>query len=147
MRAPSAPIQTLATFAGATFLLAGILGFIPGITSRHGDLAFAGHGSRAQLLGIFQVSILLNLVHLLFGIAGLAAARAQARARGFLVGGGAIYLALWLLGLANGGDWIPLNTADNWLDFGLGSGMIGLGLATSGAFRQAPHQNDAAITR
>ena len=87
MRAPSAPIQTLATFGGATFLLAAILGFIPGITSRHEDLAFAGRGSRAQLLGIFQVSILLNLVHLLFGIAGLAAARAQARARGFLVKG------------------------------------------------------------
>jgi len=147
VRAPSAPIQTLATFAGATFLLAGILGFIPGITSRHEDLAFAGHGSHAQLLGIFQVSILQNLVHLLFGIAGLAMARTWAGARTFLVGGGAFYLALWLLGLVNGGDWIPVNTADNWLDFGLGSGMIGLGLVTARAFGQAPHQNDAAITR
>ena len=142
-----APIQTLATFAGVTFLLAGILGFIPGITSRHADLAFAGHGSRAQLLGIFQVSILQNVVHLLFGAAGLATARTQATARTFLVGGGAFYLALSVLGLVNGGDWIPVNAADNWLDFGLGSGMILLGLATPRAFRQAPHQNDAAITR
>jgi len=135
VRAPGAPIQTLATFAGATFLLVGILGFIPGITSRHDDLAFAGQGSRAQLFGVFQVSILQNLVHLLFGIAGLATARTQAGARTFLVGGGAVYLALWFIGLVNGGDWIPLNTADNWLDFGLGSGMVGLGLATPGAFR------------
>jgi len=146
VRAPSAPIQTLATFAGATFLLVGILGFIPGITSRYEDLAFAGHDSRAQLLGIFQVSILQNLVHLLFGVAGLGTARSWAAARTFLVGGGAFYLALWLLGLVNGGDWIPVNTADNWLHFALGSGMIGLGLVTARAFDQAPHQNDAAIT-
>ena len=120
-------VQTLATAVGATFLLVGILGFIPGITTHYGDMSFAGHDSGAKLLGIFQVSILHNIVHLLFGIVGLALARAADTARTYLVGGGVVYLALWVLGIVGGGDWIPVNTADNWLHFILGIGMIGLG--------------------
>ena len=49
------------------FLLVGILGFIPGITTGYDDLSFAGHHSEAELLGIFQVSVLHNLVHVAFG--------------------------------------------------------------------------------
>jgi hypothetical protein len=120
---------------GAVFVLVGILGFIPGITSSYSDMSFAGHGSGAMLLGIFQVSILHNIVHLLFGIAGLAAARSASGSRAFLVGGGIIYLVLWIYGLLVGqtssANFVPLNTADNWLHFVLGVGMIGLGLALS----------------
>ena len=121
------PIQSLALLVGAVFLLVGILGFIPGITTHYGDMSFAGHGSDAKLLGIFQVSILHNIVHLLFGVVGIALAKAPETARQFLVGGGVVYLALWVLGIVGGADWIPVNTADNWLHFGLGVGMIGLG--------------------
>ena len=64
-------VTTAAKVVGAVFLLVGILGFIPGVTSSYGSLAFAGHMSEAKLLGIFQVSILHNIVHILFGIAGL----------------------------------------------------------------------------
>src|SRR3712207_2099398 len=60
---------------GAVFLLVGVLGFIPGITSNYDAMEFAGHESGAELLGIFQVSILHNIVHLLFGVAGLAMAK------------------------------------------------------------------------
>jgi hypothetical protein len=115
------------------FLLVGILGFIPGITTHYGDMSFAGHGSGAKLLGIFQVSILHNLVHLLFGIVGLALAKTADGARTFLIGGGVVYLVLWLLGIVGGGDWIPVNTADNWLHFVLGVAMIGLGFVTGRA--------------
>jgi hypothetical protein len=73
-----------------------VLGFIPGITTNLGDLSFAGHHSDARLFGLFQVSILHNIVHLLFGIAGLAIARTAAQARTYLVFGGAIYLVLFL---------------------------------------------------
>jgi hypothetical protein len=121
------PVQTAALLVGAVFLAVGILGFIPGITTDYGDIAFAGEGSDAMLLGIFEVSILHNIVHLLFGIAGLALARTIDGSRTYLIGGGALYLALWLLGLVGGASWIPANTADNWLHFGLGVGMIGLG--------------------
>jgi hypothetical protein len=124
------PVQTVAMLVGAVFLAVGILGFIPGITTDYGDIAFAGEGSDAKLLGIFEVSILHNIVHLIFGIAGLALARTFEGARTYLIGGGAVYLALWLLGLVGGAGWIPSNTADNWLHFGLGVGMIGLGYVT-----------------
>ncbi len=140
------PVQTLAMFAGATLLLIGIFGFIPGVTSHYGDMAFAGRGSGAQLLGIFRTSVLENLIYLLSGIVGLVIARTHTGARRFLVVGGAVFLALWLLGVVNGGGWIPVNGADDWLHFALGIGMVGLGLATARAFGQAPHQNDAAIT-
>ena len=100
-------VQTLAMVVGAIFLAVGILGFIPGITTDYDELAFAGEDSTAELFGIFQVSILHNIVHLIFGIAGLALARTIDGARTYLIGGGVIYLALWLLGLVGGGDWIP----------------------------------------
>jgi hypothetical protein len=125
------PAQSLALLLGIAFLAVGILGFIPGITTHYGDMAFAGDDSASELLGVFQVSILHNLVHLLFGIAGLALARTAEGARTFLLGGGAVYGLLWLLGLIGGADWIPANTADNWLHFALAAVLVGGGIATS----------------
>jgi hypothetical protein len=125
-------IQLAALAVGGVFLLVGILGFIPGITTDYGTMQFAGHESQAKLLGVFQVSILHNIVHLIFGIAGIMAARSISGARGYLVGGGAVYLVLWLYGLFIGHDsaanFVPLNTADNWLHLLLGVGMIAIGL-------------------
>jgi len=122
-----------AALVGVVFLLVGILGFIPGITTNLYDgLEFAGHEGDAKLLGLFEVSVLHNIVHLLFGVAGLALARTWAGARTFLIGGGAIYLVLWLYGLVvdqdSSANFVPLNDADNWLHFLLGVGMIGLGV-------------------
>lgn len=124
--------MNVARLFGIVFLLVGILGFVPGITTNYGDMAFAGDASEAKLLGIFQVSILHNIVHLLFGVAGLAMARAASTARTFLIGGGVIYLVLWLYGLFidhdSAANFVPLNAADNWLHFVLGLGMIALGV-------------------
>jgi hypothetical protein len=124
-------IQSIAMLFGGVFLLLGILGFIPGITTNYDELGFAGVDSEAELLGIFQVSILHNIVHLAFGIAGLALAKTLEGARTFLIGGGVIYLVLWLYGLLidRGGDanFIPINTAVNWLHFGLAVVMIAAG--------------------
>jgi hypothetical protein len=127
-------VCTAAMVVGAVFLLVGVLGFIPGITTHYGQMEFAGHQSDAKLLGIFQVSILHNLVHLAFGVAGVAAGRASASAaRAFLIGGGIIYLVLWVYGLVTDrnsqANFVPLNNADDWLHLVLGIGMIGLGLA------------------
>lgn len=124
-------IQTLALVVGAVFLLVGILGFIPGITTHYGDMSFGGEYSGAKLLGLFQVSILHNIVHLIFGVAGILLARTGALAWLYLVGGGVIYLVLWLYGLLiptdSAANFVPLNTADNWLHLLLGLGMIALG--------------------
>jgi hypothetical protein len=125
-------VQQAALLVGAVFLLVGVLGFIPGITTDYDTMKFAEHDSEAELLGLFQVSILHNIVHLLFGIAGVAMARAASTARTFLIGGGAIYLVLWIYGLIidhdSAANFVPLNTADNWLHFALGLGMIALGV-------------------
>jgi hypothetical protein len=126
-------VQSLAALVGVVFLLVGILGFVPGITTHYGDLSFAGHGSGAKLLGIFQVSILHNIVHLLFGVVGLVLAKTADGARTYFLGGGSVYLLLWVVGLAGAAEWIPANTADNWLHFGLGVGMILLGLVAGRA--------------
>jgi Domain of unknown function (DUF4383) len=124
------PVQNAARLVGIVFLLAGIAGFIPGITTNLYDgLEFTGSDGNAELLGLFEVSILHNIVHGLFGIAGLALAATASGARTFLVGGGAIYLVLWLLGIIGGADWIPSNSADNWLHLVLGVAMIGVGVA------------------
>ena len=48
-----------------------------------------------------------------------------------MIGGGAIYLVLFLLGILGGGEWIPVNDADHWLHLGLGVGMIALGYLTA----------------
>src|SRR5829696_9601872 len=92
------PLQTAAQAVGGVFLAIGILGFIPGITSDYDTMTFASENSNAELLGIFQVNVLHNIVHVLFGIAGIAAARYFDSSRLFLLGGGAIYAVLWLYG-------------------------------------------------
>jgi hypothetical protein len=124
-------VQQSAAVVGVVFLVVGILGFVPGFTTHYGELSFAGHGSGAKLFNLFQVSVLHNLVHLAFGVAGIVLAKAPGSARTYLIGGGAVYLALWALGVIGGGSWIPVDTADNWLHFLLGAGMIGLGFAAT----------------
>lgn len=102
---------------------------MPGVTTGLYDgLEFSGEGSDAELLGLFRVSVLHNVVHLLFGISGLALARTVSGARSFLLGAGAIYVVLWLLGLVGGLDWLPANRADHWLHLVVGAALIGAGV-------------------
>ena len=125
-------VQSAALLAGIVFLVVGILGFVPGITTHYGDLSFAGHDSGAKLLGIFQTSILHNVVHLLFGLVGIAMARSWEGARTFLIAGGVVYLVLFVYGLLAHGDssanFIPVNSADNVLHVAFGVAMIALGV-------------------
>jgi hypothetical protein len=125
-------VQSAALLVGILLFAVGILGFVPGITTHYGDLSFAGHDSGAKLLGIFQTSILHNVVHLLFGLAGIAMARSWEGARTFLIAGGTIYLVLFVYGLlahgSSGANFIPVNSADNVLHVALGVAMIALGL-------------------
>src|SRR4051812_33840553 len=125
-------VKTLASVVGAVFLLVGILGFIPGIVTNYSNLHFLGpkpfgHANDPELLGLFHISILHNIVHLLFGVAGLAMARTAKSATSYLLGGGVIYLVLTVYGFLISGrqnsataNFVPLNNADNVLHLLLG---------------------------
>lgn len=125
-------IQKAALAVGVVFLLVGILGFIPGITSNFDQLGFAGSGSEAALLGIFQVSVLHNIVHLLFGVAGVVMAKTVTGAYNFLLWGGVIYAVLFIYGLVvphdSAANFVPVNAADNILHLVLAIAMIALAL-------------------
>lgn len=127
---------------GAAFLLVGVLGFIPGITSNFDEMKFAGTDSQAELLGIFQVSVLHNIVHLLFGALGIWAARAWVTARGFLLAAGAVYLVLFVYGMVVDRDadanFVPVNAADDWLHLVLALGMLAVGLLAGRRWEDDP---------
>ena len=139
-RMTATPVQTAATVVAAVFLLVGVLGFVPGVTTDYDTMEFAGHDSEAKLLGVFQVSILHNIVHLLFGVVGLALARTAKGARNFLIGGGIVYAVLWLYGLIvdedSSANFVPMNNADDWLHLVLAIGTVALGLLLGGTRRR-----------
>jgi hypothetical protein len=140
-------VQLAATAVGATFVLVAVLGFVPGITTSYSELSFAGHESEAKLLGLFQVSVLHNIVHGLFGVIGLVMAKSVAGARSFLIGGGIVYLVLTAYGsvidLDSAINFVPVNVADNFLHLALGAAMIGLGVVLG---KQAAHSTGTGST-
>ena len=131
---------------GAAFLVVGVLGFIPGVTTDYDLLQWAGHHSGAKLFGVFAVSGLHNVVHLAFGVAGFMLARTYAKARAYFLIGGFAYLGLWVYGLlidhGSPANIVPVNNADNWLHFGLGVGMLSVGRDARGPARpdETPQQ-------
>lgn len=128
-------IQVAAMVFGVVFLLVGAAGFIPGITTHYDRLSnFDGEG--ALLLGIFGINFLESIVHLLYGAAGLAAARSASASRSYFLVGGAVYILLWIYGLVvdleSSANFIGINVAANWLHFVLGVVMVGIGLVLGG---------------
>jgi uncharacterized membrane protein YuzA (DUF378 family) len=127
--------RQFARLFGIAFLLVGIAGFIPGITSNFDDLAFAGDSSDAEIFGLFQTSILHNIVHLLFGIAGIVMSRRWDQASNYLLGSGIIYVLFVVYGLFVGkddgsGNIIPFNNEDDVLHGVLALGLLGAWAAT-----------------
>lgn len=125
-------VQGAALFVGTGYLILGALGFLPGVTTHHDTLQWAGHGSDALLFGVFAVSGLHNVVHLLLGAAGMICARTYAASRAYLLAGGITLLGVCIYRAATGNGDIsavfPLNGADNWLHVTLGVVMLILGL-------------------
>jgi hypothetical protein len=74
-------MQIVAIVFGAIYLVAGILGFF-----------------NHELLGIFKVNLIHNLVHLALGLGGLAAASSAANSKTFCQVGAVILLLLGVIG-------------------------------------------------
>jgi hypothetical protein len=91
--------KAFALLFGIVFLMAGFAGFIPGLSPmhHHPDLIVTAQSRLA--LGLFPVNVLHNLVHILFGIWGLAAARSPGAATLYAKGVAIIYALLTVMGL------------------------------------------------
>ncbi|MDQ0679595.1 hypothetical protein QFZ30_002977 [Arthrobacter pascens] len=126
-----ADVQNAGMGVGIVLMLVGVLGFIPGITTQYSELMFLGPDSHAMFLGLFQVSMLLNIVQLAIGATGWAMSRTEHGARNYLMGAGALYIVLSIFGLSVGVDsaanFLSLNMPDNWTHLVLGVLMIAAG--------------------
>lgn len=135
-------MRTFALVYGLVFTLVGLLGFVPGLVSPpvgHPDLAIDGmHG---RLLGLFPVNWLHNLIHLAFGIWGLAASRGWGASRAYARSVAVIYAVLAVMGLIPGLNTtfglVPIHGNDIWLH-----ALLAAGAAYFGWFVRAP----AAVT-
>jgi uncharacterized protein DUF4383 len=85
-------VQTVALAFGIVYLLVGILGLLP----------FAGGTytqANSNLLGFVPINLLHNIVHLVIGIAGIAAAGSLARSRQFCQVFGVVLILIGVVGI------------------------------------------------
>lgn len=111
-------VRTFAVVFGLVFLLIGIVGFVPGLTAEHINADMRVQSGLGLVLGLFPVNVLHNLVHLTFGVWGLAA-RTDGAAHLYARAVAVIYFVLTLMGLVPGLNttfgFIPLYGHDVWL--------------------------------
>ena len=117
-------VQRVALIFGVVFLLVGVAGLLT-----EGGTSMEGHG---ELLGLFPVNLLHNIVHLLFGVWGIAASRSWDGAKAYTRIAGVIYIVLAVLGLIepDGFGLVPLGGNDVWLHAVLGVVLAGVGFTT-----------------
>ena len=124
-------VKSAAILFGLVFLIVGICGFFPSITTPMPD------GDGGMLLGIFHVNLAHNIVHLASGVVFLLCGMAGAGpSRTFFKIFGVVYLLVAVLGFMNGDKpllgMIANNMNDVWLHVVLAAAMLFLGFGTSG---------------
>src|SRR3981189_2708900 len=85
-------VQMVALLFGAIYLAVGIIGFLPFLG---GSVTL----TNSKLLGLFNINLLHNLVHVVIGIAGLAAATSLPNSRSSCQVPGLCVLLLGVLGV------------------------------------------------
>ena len=120
--------RLVAYVLGAVYLIVGVVGFA--VTSD-----FVNKNTDKKLLGLFEINGLHNVVHVLIGVALLAAARAGYRAaRSMNITVGAVYLLVGIIGLFIANDTssaniLSLNGGDNVLHIGSALVLLAVGLS------------------
>jgi hypothetical protein len=123
-------VQRVAQIFGVVFILLALVGFYAGGMNMEADPATA-----PMILGQFPVNLLHSIVHLLFGIWGLAASRSFTGARQYAQIAGVIYLVLAVVGyfMPDGFGLIPLGGNDVWLHLALGAILAAVGFTAKPA--------------
>ena len=120
-------LKKAALIAGVIFVVIGIGGFIPALTTKDSmDMTL--------LLGVFMVGALHNVIHLASGVAALVSAKSEMYAMWYFRVFGIVYGLVTLLGFIQGDNVLGIldvNTADNFLHLGitLVSLYLGFGVA------------------
>ena len=135
MEEPSSMTKSIAIFFGIVYTLVGLAGFIPALG---GSLSMAP----SPLLGLADVNLLHNFVHLIIGVCGLTMANTEEQAGTYCKTFGVVLLLIGILGFIapNPLGILPIGGGDIWIH--LVSGAI---LAYAG-FAMAP-SGSAATTR
>lgn len=115
------PSKTFAIVMGVIFLMVGLLGFFPGlVTAPSTDAPHisldTGYGN---LMGLFPINVLHNIVHLAVGLWGVVAYRSVSGSLSFARGLAVFYGALTIMGFIPGLNTtfglIPIFGHDIWL--------------------------------
>ncbi|HJR60667.1 MAG TPA: DUF4383 domain-containing protein [Vicinamibacterales bacterium] len=128
---------SMAMIFGVVFVLAGLSGFFPSPPPMDAPPLALEHG-HGLALGIFPVNTLHNIVHLIFGVLGLAAARGVVMpARSYFQLVAVAYAALALLGLIPATrttfGLVPIWGSDVWLHAALAAGAAYFGFVAPAA--------------
>jgi hypothetical protein len=116
--------QKAATWFGIVFIVIGVLGFIPALTPG------------GNLLGIFMVGGIHNVIHLLSGIVALLCAGSFGAAKTYFKIFGLVYALVTLIGFISGSSVLgifPVNVADNVLHLVIAVLALSLGFGGSKA--------------
>ncbi|HEU4557703.1 MAG TPA: DUF4383 domain-containing protein [Longimicrobium sp.] len=120
--------QRVALIFGVVFILVALGGFItPG-----GMGMDANPDTAPRELGLFPINLLHNLVHLAFGIWGIAASRSWSASRTYCRVGGVIYIVLTILAFVDPTTFglVPIGGNDIWLHAVLGIVLAAVGFTS-----------------
>lgn len=121
-------IRKLAWLYAAAFLVVGLLAFVPAASTAMPD----GTTDHVMLLGLFQVNLFHNIVHLASAVlGGLAALTSNAASRLYFIAVGLGYGATTALAFVSGGAILGLthmNMADNVIHLAIGASALAIGL-------------------
>jgi glucose uptake protein GlcU len=118
--------QTVALVFGAVYTVVAIIGFFLAKTFATND------PKNGDIVGLFQVNHLHNIVHLLIGVGLIAASRAHSTARNANLAVGVTYLVVFVLGLFllhSSANILAVNGPDNVLHLVSGALLAGVALA------------------
>lgn len=126
--------KTLAWAFGVVLTLVGVLGFVPGITTDN------------MLLGIFHVDMLHSIVHIVTGLAALAAAMGYFSSKLYFQVFGVVYGLVTVLGFVTGGAILfETNMADNILHLAIAAVALYAGFMMKEQAAMAAPQSSAGM--